>query len=159
MGNLTAFLAQNAVKVEVEKVEVSKRFIEPVMDDETGKQKVDDKGKPMTQPIKWEVESIDSEEDEALRKEKTRRLPVPGKKNMFQPVTDYDAYLATLAVRCTLYPNLHSAELQDSYKVKGAEALLKKMLLPGEYAEYLKVVQAHNGFDVGMEEAVEEAKN
>lgn len=41
----------------------------------------------------------------------------------------------------------------------GAEALLKKMLLPGEYAQYLQFIQTINGFDVGLEEAVEEAKN
>lgn len=78
---------------------------------------------------------------------------------VFQPTTDYDAYLATLVVKCTIFPNLHDKDLQDSYGVMGAEALLKKILLPGEYADYLKVVQTVNGFDVGMEEAVEEAKN
>ena len=159
MSNLTAFLAQNAIQAESEKHVVSKRFVEPVIDEETGEQKIDDKGKPVTQPVKWEVGAIDSEEDAALRKEKTRRLPVPGKKNMFQPTTDYDAYLASLAVKCTLFPNLHSAELQDSYGVKGAEALLQRMLLPGEYAEYLKLIQTVNGFDVGMDEMVDEAKN
>ncbi|WP_419962106.1 phage tail assembly chaperone [Psychrobacillus sp. BM2] len=159
MSNLTAFLAQNAVQVEVEKVVVSKRFVEPVIDEKTGKQKIDDKGKPVTKPVEWEAKAIDSTEDEALRKSHTKRLPVPGKKNVFQPTTDYDAYLATLGVRCTLFPNLHDKELQDSYGVMHAEALLKKMLLPGEYAEYMKTIQSINGFDVGMEDAVEEAKN
>ena len=159
MSNLTAFLAQNVVQVEVEKVIVSKRFVGPVIDEESGKQKVDDNGKPVTKPVEWEVGAIDSTEDELIRKGHTKRLPVPGKKNVFQPSTDYDAYLSTLGVRCTLFPNLHDKALQDSYGVMGAEALLKKMLLPGEYAEYLKIIQFINGFDVGMEEAVEEAKN
>ncbi|MGN7478957.1 phage tail assembly chaperone [Solibacillus silvestris] len=143
MSNLTAFLAQNAINPEAEEHVVSKRFVDP----ET------------KQPMKWQVASVDSDRDEALRKQHTKRLPVPGKKNVFQPTTDYDAYLTSLAVECTKFPNLHDTELQNSYKVMGAEALLKKMLLPGEYAEYLKVVQNANGFDVGMEEAVEEAKN
>lgn len=142
MSNLTAFLAQNALVTESEKHVVSKRFVD------------EDK-----KPIKWEVGAITSDEDELLRKSHTKRMPVPGKKNVFQPTTDYDAYLTSLAVKCTLDPNLHDKDLQDSYKVMGAEALLKKMLLPGEYADYLKVVQTVNGFDVGMEEAVEEAKN
>ncbi|MGG0663405.1 phage portal protein [Viridibacillus arvi] len=158
MSNLTAFLAQNALTTESEKHIVSKRFIEPVIDEDTDKQKIE-KGKPVTRPVKWEVAAITSDEDEILRKSHTKRLPVPGKKNVFQPTTDYDAYLATLAVKCTLFPNLHDKDLQDSYKVMGAEALLKKMLLPGEYADYLKIVQTVNGFDVGMDEAVEEAKN
>lgn len=142
MSNFSAFLAQNALKAETEKYVVSKRFL-----DESRK------------PIEWEVGPVSSDEDEALRKQHTKRLPVPGKKNVFQPTTDYDSYLASLAVKCTLFPNLHDKELQDSYGAMGAEALLKKMLLPGEYADYLQFVQTINGFDVGMEEAVEEAKN
>ncbi|MCH7321785.1 phage portal protein [Solibacillus sp. MA9] len=143
MTNLSAFLAQNAIKPDSQERVVSKRFVDP----ET------------KEPMKWQIVAVDSDRDEALRKQNTKRLPVPGKKNVFQPTTDYDAYLATLAVECTVFPNLHDVDLQNSYKVMGAEALLKKMLLPGEYAEYLKVVQNANGFDVGMDEAVEEAKN
>lgn len=143
MSNLTAFLAQNAINPEVEEHVVSKRFVDP----ET------------KQPMKWEVVAVDSDRDEELRKQHTKRLQVPGKKNVFQPTTDYDAYLTSLAVECTKFPNLHDAELQSSYGVMGANELLKKMLLPGEYAEYLKIVQNVNGFDIGMEEAVEEAKN
>jgi len=143
MSNLTAFLSQNAIKIEVEEHVVSKRFVDP----ET------------KEPMKWQVGAVSSDRDEALRKQHTKRLQVPGKKNVFQPTTDYDAYLASLAVECTVFPDLNSAELQNSYGVMGAETLLKKMLLPGEYAEYLKIVQNANGFDVGMDEAVEEAKN
>lgn len=142
MSNLTAFLAQNAIQTESEKHVVSKRFV-----DENKK------------PIYWELAAITSDEDELLRKSHTKRLPVPGKKNVFQPTTDYDAYVTSLAVKCTVFPNLHDVELQNSYGVMGAEALLKKMLLPGEYAEYLKLIQSINGFDIGMDELVEEAKN
>lgn len=158
MSNLTAFLAQNAIKVEVEEHVVSERFVTPVLDD-NNKQVIDKNGKPLTEPVKWKVGAVPSDEDEIIRKQYTRRLPVPGKKNMFQPVTDFDAYAATLAVKCTIYPDLNNKELQDSYKVMDAESLLKRMLLPGEYAEYLKFVQNKNRFDVGMEEVVEEAKN
>ena len=143
MSNLTAFLAQNVLKPENEKVVVSKRFIDP----ETEK------------PVKWEVAAITSEEDDQLRKENTKRMPVPGKKGMMVPETNYTAYLAALAVKCTVFPNLHDAELQTSYGVMGAQELLKKMLLPGEYDEYLATIQKINGFDVGMDELVEEAKN
>ena len=41
----------------------------------------------------------------------------------------------------------------------GADALLKTMLKPGEYQDLLKKVQEINGFDTGMDELVEEAKN
>lgn len=160
MTNLTAFLAQNALKQENEMVVVSKRFVEPVNDEETGKQKVDEKTKKlMTKPVKWEVAAITSTEDDQLRKDNTKRMPVPGKKGMMVPETNYTAYLAALAVKCTVFPPLHDKELQDSYGVMGAEALLKKMLLPGEYDEYLAKIQTINGFDAGMDDVVEEAKN
>ena len=50
-------------------------------------------------------------------------------------------------------------ELQDSYKVMGADALLKTMLTPGEYAEYLTKIQEVCGFDTTMQDEVDEAKN
>jgi len=143
MSNLTAFLAQNALKPENEKVVVSKRFVDP----ETKK------------PMEWEVAAITSEEDDQLRKDNTKRMPVPGKKGVLIPETNYTAYLADLAARCTVFPNLNDKALQDSYKVMGAKELLKKMLLPGEYDEYLATIQKINGFDIGMDEIVEEAKN
>lgn len=142
MGNLSGFLAQNALKVENVKYVVSKRFL-----DENG------------QPIPWEIRCITSTEDEALRKACTKRVPVPGKRNQFTPETDYNLYLGKLAAKCTAYPNLDDAELQNSYGVMGADALLKTMLTPGEYADYLTKVQEVNGFEVTFEDAVDEAKN
>jgi len=42
--------------------------------------------------------------------------------------------------------NLDDIELQNSYGVMGADALLKTMLTPGEYPEYMEKVQEVNGF-------------
>ena len=94
-------------------------------------------------PIPWEIKTITGTEDEALRKSCAKRVPVPGK----------------LAVSCTVFPNLNDKELQDSYKVMGADALLKTMLTPGEYAEYLTKIQEVCGFDTTMQDEVDEAKN
>ena len=58
-----------------------------------------------------------------------------------------------------MYPNLLDAELQDSYKVKTPEDLLRAMLTSGEYAEYLQTIQNMNGYDISTEELVDEAKN
>ena len=142
MGNLSAFLAENAVKVENIKVVVSKRFV--------------DENK---NPIPWEIQCITSEEDEALRKACTKRVPVPGKRNQFTMDTDYNLYLGRLAAKCTVFPNLDDVELQNSYGVMGADALLKRMLTSGEYAEFLTKIQEVNGFDVAFDEKVEEVKN
>lgn len=142
MSNLRAFLAENAVKVEVTKYVASKRFI-------------DEKGSP----IEWEIGCITSSDDEELRKAATKRVPVPGKRNQFTRELDVNLYLGRLAAKCTLFPNLDDAELQNSYGVMGADVLLKAMLTPGEYADYLLKVQDVNGFDATFEDEVEEVKN
>lgn len=142
MGNLSAFLAQNALKVENVKYVVSKRFV-----DENG------------EPIPWEIRCITSTEDEAIRKACTKRVPIPGKRNQFTQEIDYNLYLGKLAAACTVFPDLNDAELQDSYGVMGADVLLKTMLTPGEYVNYLTKIQEINGFDVDMQDLVDEVKN
>ena len=64
-----------------------------------------------------------------------------------------------MATRCVVFPNLNDKDLQDSYGVMGAEKLLKEMLKPGEYQDLIKKIQEVNGFNVSMDELVEEAKN
>lgn len=141
MGNLSCFLSQNAVKIENSKIVVSKRFLE--------------KGKP----VEWEIRAITTEEEEALRKSCTKKVPVPGKRGQYTQETDFDLYLGKVAVACTVFPNLNDKELQDSYGVLSADALLKKMLTPGEYTEFQSKVQELNGFDTDFNDTVEEAKN
>ena len=142
MGDLSCFLSQNAITVENVKVVVSKRFMNKDR-----------------KPVEWEVKCITPEKDEMIKKECTKRKPIPGKKGAYMPETDYDQYVGRLAVACTVFPDLNNKELQDSYQVMGAEALLKKMLTPGEYREYLSKVQEVNGFDIELGDLVDEAKN
>lgn len=141
MSTLSCFLSQNAKKVENIKLVVSKRFV--------------DKGKP----VEWELRALTSEEDEQLRKSCTKRVPVPGKRGQFTQELDSDLYIGKMAASCTVFPNLNDKELQDSYGVLSADVLLKRMLAPGEYAEYLGKVQEVNGYDVDFNDKVEEAKN
>ena len=142
MSNLSAFLAGNAVADENIRFVASKRFLD------------EDK-----KPIEWEIKCITGEEDEAIRKACTKRVPIPGKRGQYTRETDVNLYSGKLAAACTVFPNLNNEELQNSYGVMGAEALLKRMLKPGEYAGYLEKVQEVNGFDVLMEDLLEEAKN
>ena len=146
--SLSAFLAENALTVDNVKFVASKRFLSDELD-ETGKRK----------PMEWEIKTITGTDDEALRKSCAKRVPIPGKKNQYQKETDYDMYLGKLAVACTVFPDLNNKELQDSYKVMGAEALLKTMLTPGEYADYIAKIQEICGFDVALQDEVDEAKN
>lgn len=142
MFTLSAFLAENALPVDHVKVVVSNRFL----------------GEDQ-KPIEWEIKTIDSAADEQIRKACTKRFPVPGKKNQFTRELDSDAYVGKLAVACTVFPNLNDQALQDSYHVMGADALLKAMLTPGEYANYLTKIQEVCGFDVTIQDEVDEAKN
>ena len=141
MSNFTAFMAGNANNVENVKYVASKRFVEN------------------KKPIEWELKAIGSDLDEAIRKECTKKVPINGKRGQYTQETDTDKYIAKMCVNCIVYPNLNDAELQDSYGVMGAEELLKKMLLPGEYTELKAKVMEVNGYDMSMEELVDEAKN
>ena len=67
--------------------------------------------------------------------------------------------MAKLVVASVVFPDLKDAELQKSYGVLGADQLLRKMLLPGEYATLLQKVQEVNGFDRDVNELAEEVKN
>ena len=141
MSNFAVFMAGATAAEETVKYVASKRYVE--------------KGKP----VEWELKAIDSDLDEAIRKECTKRVPVPGKRGQYNQETDTDKYIGKLCVACTVYPNLNDAELQDAFGVKGADALLKKMLKPGEYTEYKAKVMEVNGYDMSMDELVDEAKN
>ncbi len=140
--SLTAFLAENAERIENVKYVASQRFR-----GEDGK------------PVPWEIRCITSEEDEKLRRKCIRSVPVPGKKHQYRNETDFDLYLGRLAAACTVYPNLKDAELQNSYHAMGEEELLKRMLKAGEYADYVIKVQEVCGFERGIAEEKEEAKN
>ena len=140
--SLTAFLAENAERIENVESVASQRF-----KGEDGK------------PVPWEIRCITSEEDEKLRRKCIRSVPVPGKRQQYQKETDFDMYLVRLAVACTVFPNLKDAELQNSYHAMGEEELLTRMLTAGEYADYVIKVQEVCGFEQGFEEEKEEAKN
>ena len=109
--------------------------------------------------VAWKIKGIDSDLDESIKKECTKRVPIAGKRGQYNMETDTDKYIGKLCVACTVFPNLNDAALQDSYGVKTADALIKKMLKPGEYTEYKAKVMEVNGYDMSMEELVDEAKN
>ena len=141
MSDFSIFMAGNAENNKIVNYVASKRFAKG--------------GKP----VEWQIKAIDSDLDEALRKECTKRVPIAGKRGQYNQETDTDKYLAKMCVACTVYPDLNDVELQNSYGVLSADALLKKMLLPGEYTEYKAKVMEVNGYDMSMEELVDEAKN
>lgn len=142
MASLSDFFAQNAIKIENKNFIVSKRF-------------KDSKGNP----IPWEIKAITSAEDDLIRKSAMKRVPVAGKRGQFNVEIDMGLYLGKLAVACVVFPNLNDAELQNSYGVLGGENLVKTMLNAGEYNDLLLKIQEINGFDIGMDDLVDQAKN
>lgn len=141
MSDFSVFMAGANNANDTVKYVASKRFKE--------------KGKP----VEWELKAISSSLDEAIRKDCTKKVPIVGKRGQYNQETDTDKYIGKLCVACTVYPNLNDSELQDAYGVKSGDELLKKMLLPGEYTEYKAKVMEVNGYDMSMEELVDEAKN
>ncbi|WP_098748800.1 phage portal protein [Paenibacillus sp. EZ-K15] len=108
-------------------------------------------------PVPWKLRSITEEENQECRKAATRK--VKGKNGVFTPEIDPNDYMTKLMVSSVIYPDLKNSELQKSYGVLGAESLLRKMLLPGEFAALGERVQALNGFDRDMNELVDDVKN
>lgn len=141
MSDFSVFMAGANNANDTVKYVASKRFKE--------------KGKP----VEWELKAVNSSLDEAIRKDCTKKVPIVGKRGQYNQETDTDKYIGKLCVACTVYPNLNDAELQDAYGVKSGDELLKKMLLPGEYTEYKAKIMEVNGYDLSMEELVDEAKN
>lgn len=143
MSDFSCFLKGNALSVENVKYAASKRFINP----------------KTKKPMDWEIKPIETVIDEQLRKECTKKIPVAGKRGQYTMDLDTDKYLGKMCAACVVFPNLNSAELQDSYGVKDSDTLLKTMLTAGEYMELKAKVAEVNGYDVSMDELVEDAKN
>jgi hypothetical protein len=140
MSDMSLFFAENVAAPEAQEFVVSERF-----KDKEGK------------PVPWKLAPISEDENAALRKSCTHK--VKGKNGVQIPETDYTAYMAKLVARCVTFPNLHDAKLQESYNVRGADELVKKMLLSGEYAGLVAKVQEINGFDRDVNELADEVKN
>ena len=113
-----------------------------------------------SETLQWEIRPLSTKEDERIRDSCTKEVPIPGKPNMYRNKIDASAYISKMLAASVVFPDLLNAELQDSYGVKEPEDLLKEMIDdPGEYSEFTVFVNKLNGFDISMQEQVDEAKN
>lgn len=138
MSSLQAFFAQNVQSDIIEEFVVSERF-----KGEDGK------------PIPWKIRALTESENAEIRKSSTKRVKVKGQ---YVPELDHEEYVAKLIAASVVFPDLKNAELQKSYGVLGAEKLLRKMLLSGEYGKLAQKVQEINGFE-DVNELADEVKN
>jgi len=141
MGNLSAFMHANVKQIENHKYAATPRI--------TGED-----GKPM----EWEIQCISADEYARIRSACIRQVPVPGKKNQFTTQLDTYAFQAKVCARCTVFPDLGNAELQNDWGVAKPEELLGKLLIGGEFDDYVTEVFQLNGFKTD-DELVAEAKN
>ncbi len=141
MSKYTAFMAGAVQKIENKKVVVSSRF-------------KDEKGKP----IPFEIKALSADENDELQRRCMISIPVPGQRGQYTRELDQIKYTAMLLTESVVYPDLNEAELQDSYGVRGGEALLRKMLYTGEYNVLAQEVMALSKVE-GLADLVAEAKN
>ncbi len=110
--------------------------------------------------LKWEIKPISTKENEQLQDACTREIPVTGKPNVYRHKINTTAYIAKLVAASVVSPDLCNAELQDSYGVNTPENLIKEMIDdPGEWNDFVMFIQQFNGFNVSLQEDIDEAKN
>ena len=136
-----AFMNSGKVKTETQKYPASRRFI-------------DEKSEPML----WEIEVLNGKEfNRILSSCKTKTIDKQTRQTFEK--TDATKLQEKMLVRCVRFPDLSDSELQDSYGVVGELDLLLAMLTPGEYSDLYDAVMQAQGFEAGMSEKIEEAKN
>lgn len=143
MSKFSRFMKQNKIKKENTTFSPTKSLL-----DENG------------EPIKFIIKPLTTKENEDIREACTVDIPVTGKPNIFRPKLNTSKYLAKMLCSCIIEPNLFDKELQDSYGVMTPEDLIKEMIDdPGEYQDFVTFIQNFNGFNVSLEDKVDNAKN
>lgn len=143
MSKFSRFMKQNKVKKENTTFAPTKYLL-----DENG------------EPVKFTIKPLTTRENEDIREACTVDIPVTGKPNMFRPKLNTSKYLAKMLCSCIIEPNLFDKELQDSYGVMTPEDLIREMIDdPGEYQDFVTFIQNFNGFNVSLEDKVDNAKN
>ena len=143
MSKFSRFMKQNKIKKENTTFAPTKSLL-----DENG------------EPIKFIIKPLTTKENEDIREACTVDIPVTGKPNIFRPKLNTSKYLAKMLCSCIIEPNLFDKELQDSYGVMTPEDLIREMIDdPGEYQDFVVFVQNFNGFNVSLEDKVDNAKN
>lgn len=110
-------------------------------------------------PLEWEIKAVSTKEAEVIREECMYEVPVKGKPNQYRTRLDTKAYMAKLAVKGIVFPDLYNSELQDSYGVKTPEDLIVEMVdNPTEYGELVSFIQNYSEL-TDINEKVTKAKN
>ena len=115
---------------------------------------LDDKGKP----VMWEIKPLSARDNERIKDECTTIIETKGYKPL--PKIDMKAMQAKQIVASVVFPDLHNAELQNSYGVKESEELVFALLdEAGDYQNLVQFIMKYNRLNVSLDEKIEEAKN
>ena len=118
---------------------------------------VDENGNPLV----WMFKPISTAQNEIIREScMEQNITIKNKKDIAMPKFNSSKYMAKLVCASCVEPNLNDKELQDSYGVMTPEDLIQEIIdSPGEYSDLCEFVQELSGFDVKLDDKVEEAKN
>lgn len=139
--DITAFLSANAIKTKDVEYVASQRFL--------GKD-----GKP----IPWRLRVLTNDELDEITKRCKKKEFLP-KTREYKTTVDNVKLELEMICASVVYPNLNDEQLQDSYGAIGAEETVKRMLTPGEYTDLARAVTEAAGFQMGMQDQVNVAKN
>ncbi|MEF3309518.1 XkdN-like protein [Paenibacillus sp. GYB004] len=103
--------------------------------------------------LKFKIKAMTNREFDDIRKRATRISK--GRKVEF----DAQAFNTTVIINHTLQPDFKDAESIKKLGCTTSEEYLNRVLLSGEIASLAAEIQKLSGFDVEMEDLVEEAKN
>lgn len=109
-------------------------------------------------PVMWELRVLGYDEIKAITKRNTKNVPnkVTG---AAEKRTNTEEAAMEMTLASIVFPDLNDADLQDSWGVVGAEALLKAMLTPGEIVDLENAVQSAAGYSTEMDEKITAVKN
>ncbi len=142
MSNFSKFMKKNKIQKENVQYPVTKSLL-------------DEKGNSLM----WTLKPLTTKENNDIRDESTIEVPVKGKPNVYRPKVNTSKYTTKMVCASVVEPDLHNAELQNSYGVMTPEDLLLQMVDdPAEFNELISKVQEISGF-TSLEEKVSEAKN
>lgn len=140
--NLSAFLAQNAKKIDNEQYVASERLSTP----------------SPASPCSGKSAALPRRKMRRSASPACARFPCPAARaSTHRTSTPTPTWLRSPSA-ALFFPNLNDAELQQSYGVMGAEQLITTMLTPAEFEDYSTKVLQVNGFQSG-EEMLADAKN
>lgn len=105
----------------------------------------------------WELRVLGYDEIKAITKRNTKNVPnkVTG---AAEKRTNAEEAAMEMTLASVVFPDLNDADLQDSWGVVGAEALLKAMLTPGEIVDLENAVQSAAGYSTEMDDKISAVK-